>query len=115
MRDAKLYFADILRSCDRILSFTTGHTVEQYRADEKTESAVERQFEIIGEAARQLPREYQDRHPHIPWRKIKGMRNIIAHGYFGIDDESVWDAILNDIGRLKADIEAVLASWESVG
>lgn len=84
MREARLYFQDILQACDYILEFTARQSFDEFRSDAKTRSAVERQFEIIGEASRQLPGEYRDRYAQIPWRQISGMRNIIAHAYFGI-------------------------------
>jgi uncharacterized protein with HEPN domain len=70
MRDVRLYFEDIRQACVCILEFTADLSLEQFRKDIKTKSAVERQFEIIGEAARQLPSELPIQHPHIPWRQI---------------------------------------------
>lgn len=111
MREARLYFQDILQACDYILEFTARQSFDEFRSDAKTRSAVERQFEIIGEASRQLPGEYRDRYAQIPWRQISGMRNIIAHAYFGIDQQAVWDAIDHDVRRLRADVHSILDAW----
>jgi uncharacterized protein with HEPN domain len=67
-----------------------------------------RQMEIIGEAASRLPDELQAKFDRVPWREIVGMRNVLAHGYFDIDTSIVWAALVNDVPRLKQEIERIL-------
>jgi len=89
-RSAPLLIADILDSGQKILSYTSGLTFEQFTDDNKTVDAVIRNFEIIGEAANRLPEEFKESHPEIDWHRIRGFRNRIIHDYFGIDFSIVW-------------------------
>jgi uncharacterized protein with HEPN domain len=72
-----------------------------------------RQLQIIGEAARALPGDIRALSSAIPWSSIIGMRSILVHGYFDIDTDVVWDAVVNDIPQLKPHVKAMLASLES--
>lgn len=68
-------------------------TLEMYESDLKTRFAVERNFEIIGEAASRISEDYKLSHPEIEWRILKDFRNFFIHEYFGINNEIVWDTI----------------------
>lgn len=97
-----------MRSCCRsILEFTAGLSYEQFIKDNKTRDAVLRNLEIIGEATKQLPEAVRQSLPHIEWRKIMRMRDIVAHAYFGIDDKIVWDVIQNKIPELLREIDSL--------
>ena len=92
-RDLPLLLLDIKLAIEAILDYTNGYNLSAYEADMKTRHAVERNFEIIGEAAARIPKEYKDLHPHIEWRIIKDFRNFIIHDYFGINHQIVWDTV----------------------
>lgn len=92
-REIPLLLRDIKVAIETIFQFTEGYTFETYESDLKTRQAVERNFEIIGEAASRLPTNYKEAHPHIEWRIIKDFRNFIIHDYFGINHQIVWDTI----------------------
>ena len=77
-----MLIADILDSGQKILSYTSGLTFEQFTDDNKTVDAVIRNFEIIGEAANRLPEEFKESHPEIDWHRIRGFRNRIIHVLF---------------------------------
>ena len=99
--DAAKYLLDALRACEAIVDFTQNRTFTEYTKDLMLRSAVERQFEILGEAFSQLDAhapEYRDRNPAM--NQIIGMRNRIIHGYDTVDDAIVWDAIANHIPSL---------------
>jgi uncharacterized protein with HEPN domain len=81
-------------------SYTQGFTLEQFRSDRKTIDAVERNFILIGEAARYVPEDVTERHTAVPWRKMRDMRNIVVHGYWGVDLERMWDTIQQDLPPL---------------
>jgi len=96
-----LRIKDILASIDRILEYTRNLDFEGFRSDTKTVDAVVRNFEIIGEAAKRIPREFADSHPGIPWKIMAGMRDRLIHGYDQIDIPLIWRTIVNDIPSLS--------------
>ncbi|MEN6577461.1 MAG: DUF86 domain-containing protein [Phycisphaerales bacterium] len=100
-RHERLRLLDILDAIDRIESYVVGLTYEDFLADRKTQDAVARNIEIIGEATRALSEEFKDRHADIPWSEIVAMRNIIVHQYFGILPDVVWDVIKNELPALR--------------
>ena len=81
---------------------------DSFIKNELVYDAVLRNIEIVGEAVKQIPIEIRDRHPEIDWRRIAGMRDIVAHHYFSIHDEIVWDIVENKIPELTGIIERVL-------
>jgi len=104
--DPKVCFLDALKACKWIIEFTEGLNVEKYCKDPKTKSAVERQFEILGEALNRVKKEDEACLDGIAdWYEIIGFRNVIAHGYDVIDDEIIFDAIKNDIPQLLAELK----------
>jgi uncharacterized protein with HEPN domain len=92
-RGITILLKDIQVSISNILDFTKGYTFNDFEADLKTRHAVERDFEIIGEAVSRIPDAYKEANMHIEWRIIKDFRNFIIHEYFGIDNQIVWDTI----------------------
>jgi uncharacterized protein with HEPN domain len=109
-RETKLLLSDIIESIDKIKRYTLGYTFEEFLNDSKTNDAVVRNFEIIGEAANRIPEEIRDQNNQINWHRIKGFRNRIVHDYMGVDYNIVWSIIHNDIDRLRSDISKVLDS-----
>jgi uncharacterized protein with HEPN domain len=99
-----LYCQDILESGAAVFSYVKGITFETFAQDRMRYSAVIREFEIIGEAVGKLPTELKDQSPDIPWQDIKDFRNLLAHEYFGVDLEIVWNTVRNDLPML---LEAV--------
>ncbi len=72
--------------------------------------AVIRNFEVIGEAVKNVPVTIKEKHPAVEWKEAVGFRNILTHDYFGIDLESVWDTLKNNIPHFKENISVVLKS-----
>ena len=85
MRDCRLYLKDILAELESVETFVAGMDLGEFSADDKTASAVVRKFEIIGEAAKNIPEDIRRRYPKIPWKEMAGMRDRVIHFYFGVD------------------------------
>ncbi len=106
--DELMYLRDIAESCERILRYTSGLTKERLIADQKTYDAVVRNLEILGEAAKHVSDELRLKMPNVEWRKIAGMRDMLAHAYFGIDNNILWDVVTNKVPDLLESITAFL-------
>lgn len=100
---------DILEAANYIISFTEGFSLRELYADKIRYFAVEKNVEIIGEAAYMLTSDFKERHPEILWHKIVAMRHTLVHGYSTVVPETLWDTALNDVPRLKTQIEQLLA------
>ena len=107
MRDYRLYLKDILAAMDSIESFVEGMSLEQFRLDDKTSSAVIRKFEIIGEAAKHIPEEILKQYPKVPWKEMAGMRDKLIHFYFGADYQLIWVTIKERLPQVKPEIQKI--------
>lgn len=103
------FLQHILEAIDNARLFTESISQSQFAADYKTQAAVIRQFEIIGEAANKLSADIKDAHPEIDWSKVIAMRNVLIHHYFEVDIDIVWDTIHDDLPTLREFIEKI---WE---
>jgi uncharacterized protein with HEPN domain len=101
MRNHKLYLEDILEAFNAIEQFVGSMDFEEFKVDDKTTSAVIRKFEIIGEAAKNIPEQIRQAYPSVPWKEMAGMRDRLIHFYFGIKYELVWHTIKDVIPQLK--------------
>ncbi|BAZ78852.1 DUF86 domain-containing protein [Sphaerospermopsis kisseleviana CS-549] len=108
-RSLKLYCDDILISCDKILRYTQGLDERSFFADELRFDAVIRNLQVIGESVKQIPPEIRNKYPDIEWRKIAGLRDILVHAYFSLEDEIIWDIIHTKISPLKSAILIIIA------
>lgn len=107
-RDEIMYLQDIAESCEKILRFTAGLSQSDLMRDEKTYDAVVRNLEIVGEAAKHISEEIRRQLPDIEWRKAAGLRDMLAHAYFGIDDDILWDVVQNKVPQLANATRAFL-------
>ncbi|HEY4514587.1 MAG TPA: DUF86 domain-containing protein [Candidatus Paceibacterota bacterium] len=103
-KDANMFLDHIRDSIAVIEDAIKGKSFEEFVNSIVTQDCVVRRIEIIGEAANNLPEDFQKEHPEIAWRKIVGMRNILAHEYFGVDLKVVWDTAVNKIPVLKEEL-----------
>jgi uncharacterized protein with HEPN domain len=108
-RDWALRIRDISGAVDRIARYTAGLSLEEFARDEKTVEAVCFALVVIGEAASRVTEEDQASAPEVPWRKMRGMRNIAVHEYFGLDAETLWLTATRDVPALKPLLARLLA------
>lgn len=109
-RNYRLYLEDMLLSMTRIAEYIGTQNFIDFKRNYMAVDAVVRNFEIIGEAAKHIPTNIQDKYNAIPWKKMYGLRNMITHEYFGIDYEIIWEIATNQLPKNKADLEAVLVN-----
>ena len=100
-RNWMMRFEDILEAIERIQHYTAELSYDQWQDDQKTKDAVVRNIEIIGEAANHIPTEIQEHFIEIPWNKMRGIRNVLIHEYFGVDAEVLWKTVQDDLPELK--------------
>lgn len=104
MRDYKLYLDDISKAIKKIERYTKGLTFQKLKKKDLIIDGVARNLEIIGEATKNIPTSIKQKYPNIEWKKVSGLRDILAHEYFGIDLEVLWDIIKNKLPDLKQKI-----------
>ena len=95
------YLLDIFNALQRIQAFAAGLTKEAFQQNNEKQSAILYQIIVIGEATKRLSPEIRQANSHIPWKDIAGMRDKLIHNYFNTDVEIIWEAVLEDVPRLK--------------
>ncbi len=103
-RDVRLYIEDIWESIQRIEEYTHSIDKEEFLNNAQIQDAVVRRLEVIGEAVKNVPHGLKEKYQDIPWRRIAGMRDIVAHGYFGVRLDRIWRVIREDIPVLRNEI-----------
>lgn len=98
----------MLQAARAVRGMLAGMDKDAYVRSRSTQMAVERGLEIIGEAARVVSDPFRDEHPEIPWRQITGQRNIIAHGYYAVSQDDVWDSATIGVPELIAILEPLV-------
>ena len=109
MKDDRLYLAHIKEAIDKIKLYTNAG-YDQFAKDPKTQDAVIRNFEIIGEASKQINDQIKNLREDIPWRDIAGLRDVLIHNYMGVDIKEVWNIVANHIPVLENAIDELLGS-----
>lgn len=103
-REWRLYVLDMIRCAEKIERYTTGYEQADFVENELAYDASIRNLELIGEAASRIPQAIRDSAANIPWRLIIATRNRLIHGYLGIDDDTLWSVIAEDIPALLANL-----------
>ena len=107
MKDDRVYLRHIRDCLERVADYARDGR-GAFLADSKTQDAVIRNFEIVGEAVKNLSQAHKDAHPAIPWKRIAGLRDLLIHRYFGVKLETVWELIEREVPGLRAAIDEML-------
>ena len=107
-KDLTIFLLHIFESIEKIEKYTAGITKENFKWDEKTQDAVIKRFEIMGEATKNIPTEFKKKHPQINWKKLADTRNFFIHVYYGIDSHRLWKTIKEENSILKDKISKIL-------
>ena len=107
-REYTLYLKDMLENIEKVNYFIENLTYEDFKADERTNFAVIRCLEIVGEASKSIPKEIKSKYNDIPWKDIAGLRDKIVHGYSEINLFRVWLVVKEDFPILKEEIENIM-------
>jgi uncharacterized protein with HEPN domain len=108
-RDFRDYLDDMVEAATKAREFVKDMSWDQFFGDEKTQFAAARALEIVGEAARNVPQEFRTLCPEVPWQRVVGMRNILAHNYEGADPRVIFDTINIAIPDLLKILPSVIA------
>ena len=108
-RTDKEFLYDIQEAIRRIRSYTHGMTYKEFLADTRTQDAVIRNLEIIGEATKKLSEGLRNRYPSVPWKEMAGARDRLIHNYFGVDIEVVWKISTAELSDLTLQITKILS------
>lgn len=106
-RDVMVQIEDIIESLLRIEEYTLSINKDDFISNVQIQDAVVRWLEIIGEAVKNIPQEIKVKYPHIPWKKIAGMRDLLVHEYFGVNLDRIWKVAKEDIPNLKKEISEI--------
>ncbi|MGL1892246.1 MAG: DUF86 domain-containing protein [Spirochaetaceae bacterium] len=109
-KDFKVYLNDILKSMELTQEFIKGLSKDEFKYDEKTQFAVIRCLEIIGEASKRIPDDFRESNKSIPWKAMAGMRDRLIHGYDVVDYEIIWTTVSRTIPTLITSIKDLYKS-----
>ncbi|MCZ0862848.1 HepT-like ribonuclease domain-containing protein [Methanocorpusculum vombati] len=108
MKDITIYLGDICEQAEILMQAVSTISYEEYLHTPLYQNGIVRSFEIIGEAAKQIPEEYRMQHPEIPWKKMAGLRDRLIHAYASINYRLVWEIAATEIPVLHQQIRSLL-------
>ena len=114
-RGDKEFVLDMFLACQKILRYTEGMSYEGFINDERTMDAVMRNIEILGEAVKNLSREFMEKYSNVKWSKIARARDKLIHFYFGIDEGALWDMVKESVPALFETLKEIITveGWQN--
>lgn len=107
-RDPKVYLHDILECCEKVARYAQGMKWDSLREDEMRYDAILRNLLVIGEAAKNVPDEVREDIPGVDWRGVAGLRDVLIHAYFRIDDDTMWTVVQEHLPALHDSVRVYL-------
>ena len=107
-KEPLFFLQDIQHSVSKIFKYTYDISYKEFISNDMVKDAVERNFEIIGEAVKNLSEDFRNNYPNIPFKQIAGMRDKLIHDYFGVDYEIVWKTIQDKLPQFNNDITTLI-------
>ncbi len=104
-RSWQLFLLDMQEACEKVMRYCQGMTLADFTNDSLTRDAVLRNLFIIGEAAKKIPAKVRQQHPAVEWKAMAGLRDVLAHAYFALDDDTLWDIVRNEVPALLREVE----------
>lgn len=114
-RSDREFLSDVREAIRRIKAYTVKMNYESFLDDTKTQDAVVRNLEIIGEAAKGLSGELREKYTSIPWKSMSGVRDRLIHHYFGVNLDVVWEIISSELDEVLSQVENILSEMENKG
>jgi uncharacterized protein with HEPN domain len=111
-REWRFYIDDMIAFAQKVQAYTTNMDQAAFVADELTYDATLRNLELIGEAATRIPTKIRTRYPDVPWRQIIATRNRLIHAYLGIDNDTLWSLIRDDVPGLVVALQTLKSGYE---
>ena len=109
-REWRFYIADMIGCAEKVIAYTDGFNQERFSKGGLNFDATLRNLELIGEAATRIPESVRTAHPQIPWRQVIATRNRLIHGYLGIDNDTLWNIVQDDVPALLAQLRKLKLS-----
>jgi uncharacterized protein with HEPN domain len=107
MSHDEVILLDIIHAARLAVEFKQDMDKDEFLQDIKTQSAVLHQLMVMGEAVKRLSMEYRDQHPHVPWKLMAGMRDVLIHGYDIVDLNEVWKTVEIDVPQVLPLLETL--------
>jgi uncharacterized protein with HEPN domain len=106
-RSWELFLRDMLQAARKIVRYVGERQAETFLADEMAYDATLRNLEVLGAAAKAIPEEIRQHHPEVDWRGVAGLRDVLAHAYFALDDATLWRIVQTDVRPLLEVLETI--------
>ena len=107
------FLSDVQEAIRRIAEYTVGMKYQAFLEDTKTQDAVIRNLEIIGEATKNLAKDLREQYPDVPWKSMAGVRDRLIHHYFGVNLDIVWQIVVHELPKVASQIERILKEGDA--